>query len=190
MFWFTFAEEVRMASINSRPPAGESRGAVLFHHAAAPDAADIARIWREGWADAHLGNVPRELVDARTPESFNSRAAGALANTIVAVRAGVIAGFVTIADDQVDQLYLNRSARGGGIGAALLREAERIVLDSGHACAWLAVATGNISARRFYERQGWIDDGPFLHEAPVAGGAVEVDCHRFHSPIRDLPDSL
>jgi GNAT superfamily N-acetyltransferase len=86
--------------------------------------------------------------------------------------------------DQVDHLYLDRDARGGGIGAALLEAAEQAVVAAGHRRAWLAVATGNTGARRFYERQGWVDDGPFVHQAPVPGGAVAVDCHRFVSPSR------
>ncbi|MFC9558537.1 GNAT family N-acetyltransferase [Agromyces sp. NPDC056965] len=153
--------------------------------ATASDAGDIARIWREGWLDAHLGHVPRELVEARTADSFAARAAGAIASTIVATRADAVAGFVMIVEDQVDQLYLDRSARGGGVGAALLGEAERRVIASGHAHAWLAVASGNAPARRFYERQGWIDDGPFVHGAPVSGGVIDVDCHRFRSPERE-----
>ncbi|MGF0117404.1 TetR/AcrR family transcriptional regulator [Promicromonospora sp. Marseille-Q5078] len=42
--------------------------------ARADDAEDVARIWREGWADAHLGHVPEALVAARTPASFAARA--------------------------------------------------------------------------------------------------------------------
>lgn len=171
----------------SAGPGGVLRAAVELGTAAASDADDVARIWREGWADAHLGNVPRELVEARTSESFIERACKAIDRTIVATRAGAVVGFVMIDGDQVDQLYLDRSARGAGIGAALLSEAERVVIASEYACAWLAVATRNASARGFYEREGWIDEGPFVHEAPVPGGVVAVDCHRFRSPACDLP---
>lgn len=58
------------------------------------------------------------------------------------------------------------------------------MIAAGHRRAWLAVATGNTGARRFYARQGWVDDGPFVHQAPVPGGSVAVDCHRFVSPRR------
>ncbi|WP_217700791.1 GNAT family N-acetyltransferase [Krasilnikoviella flava] len=86
--------------------------------------------------------------------------------------------------DAVAQLYLDRAARGGGLGGALLRRAEQAVRASGHARAWLAVATGNTAGRRFYARQGWVDEGRFAHRAPVDGGTVEVDCHRFLGPGR------
>jgi ribosomal protein S18 acetylase RimI-like enzyme len=148
------------------------------------DVGVVARIWQEGWADAHLGHVPARLVAARTPTSFVDRAHDRVANTIVATRAGTVAGFVMIDEDQVDHLYLDRASRGGGIGAALLGAAEQAVIAAGYRRAWLAVATGNTAARRFYERQGWIDEGPFVHHAPVRDGAVAVDCHRFLSPHR------
>ena len=176
-----------MAGSHSVPGRGQvsgPAGAVELRPAVAADVDDIARIWRAGWADAHVGHVPAALVAARTPASFAERAHGFLVRTIVAVRADVVVGFVMIDGDQVDQLYLARVARGAGVGAALLDAAERIVLAAGHRRAWLAVATGNEAARRFYSRQGWIDDGPFSHPAPVPNGTVAVDCHRFVSPPR------
>lgn len=145
----------------------------------------VARIWRDGWAYAHLGNVPQALVDARTPESFDHRARARLGDTTVASLGGAVVGFVMLDGDQVDHLYLDRPARGSGVGAALLRRAERLVTAAGHRHPWLAVATGNTGARRFYERQGWIDEGPFDHEAPAPGGSVVVDCHRFVAPDPD-----
>jgi len=167
----------------SRTTAGAT-GPVELRPATADDAEDVARIWRAGWADAHLGHVPDALVAARTPASFPERARGRVADTTVAVRDGVVVGFVMTAGDEVDQLYVDRTARGGDVGGALLRHADQAIRAAGHPRAWLAVATGNAPARRFYARQGWVDEGRFAHRAPVPGGAVEVDCHRFTSPDR------
>ncbi|MFC7876747.1 GNAT family N-acetyltransferase [Isoptericola sp. NPDC057391] len=152
--------------------------------ATAGDADAVARIWREGWADAHLGHVPDALAAARTPASFRERALERAADTTVAVRGDDVVGFVMVAEDEVDQLYVDRAARGGDVGGALLRRAEQDVRAAGHPRAWLAVATGNAPGRRFYARQGWVDEGRFAHRAPVPGGTVEVDCHRFTSPDR------
>jgi ribosomal protein S18 acetylase RimI-like enzyme len=60
---------------------------------------------------------------------------------------------------------------------ALLTEAVRLVAAAGHPRAWLAVAAGNTRARRFYERSGWIDEGPFEYAAPDSG--VRLTCHRY-----------
>lgn len=166
-------------------PAPSAEPVATVRSAEPADVGAVTRIWREGWADAHLGNVPDAQVAARTPTSFDRRARGRLADTTVASLGGTVVGFVMVDRDQVDQLYLDRAARGSGIGAALLREAERIVAAAGHPRAWLAVATGNTSARRFYERQGWVDEGRFDHEASLPGGSFVVDCHRFVGPGED-----
>lgn len=169
---------------SSAGDSGDMSVAVRLRPAVAADVPSVARIWREGWGDAHLGNVPASLVDVRTPVSFAERARDRLADTIVAVRDGDVVGFVMVDGGEVDQLYLDRSGRGAGVGAVLLEAAERVVVAAGHSRAWLAVATGNHRARRFYARQGWIDEGPVVHPAPVPGGSVDVDCHRFVSPPR------
>ena len=158
--------------------------AVAIRLADPGDVSGIARIWQQGWADAHLGHVPEALIAARTPESFRERARTRLGDTIVATRAGRVAGFAMTRDDEVDQVYVSDAARGTGLGGRLLDAAERAVIDAGHERAWLAVATGNTAARRFYERRGWIDAGSYVHAAPVPGGSVGVDCHRFLSPPR------
>jgi len=148
------------------------------------DAAAVARIWAAGWRDGHLGHVPEALVRARTSESFRVRAAERVDDTAVAVVAGEVAGFVMVVDDEVDQVYVDAAHRGSGLADLLLRAAERLVAAGGHPRAWLAVATGNARARRFYQRQGWTDDGAFEHAAPVGDGSIAVACHRFVKDVR------
>jgi ribosomal protein S18 acetylase RimI-like enzyme len=146
------------------------------------DAAAIARIWHAGWQDAHLGNVPDALLTARTPESFVERAEDRAANsdaeakTVVADVDGTVAGFIMVLDDEVEQVYVDAAFRGGAVAPALLAEAERLVAAGGHPTAWLAVVAGNARARRYYERHGWADDGPFDHIAP---GDIVVPAHRY-----------
>ena len=60
------------------------------------DAERVARIWREGWRDGHLGHVPAALVEVRTPESFAQRAADRVADTTVAVVDGADSAFVAL----------------------------------------------------------------------------------------------
>ena len=48
-----------------------------------------------------------------------------------------------------------------------------VVIISGDELFQLAVAPGNTRARGFYERRGWVDDGPMTYAAPSrrrAGG--------------------
>ena len=148
--------------------------------ATAGDAAAVAEIWRAGWADGHLGNVPEALVAIRTPESFQTRAAERLSDTTVAVAGnGEVAGFIMVVGDEVEQVYVSANHRGTGVAALLLAEAERQVAAGGHDRAWLAVVAGNARARRFYERSGWTDDGPFDYPAEDSGHKIPVPAHRY-----------
>ena len=152
---------------------------VALRPASADDAAAIASIWHAGWRDGHLGHVPDALVAARTTESFHVRAAQRVGDTAVAVVGGEVAGFVMVVGDEVEQVYVAEQHRGTGVAARLLAEAARLVAVNGHARAWLAVATGNTRARRFYERNGWTDEGAFDHSAPSDTGPIAVPCHRY-----------
>src|SRR5262245_61244391 len=131
----------------------------------AEDAPAVAAIWYHGWRDGHLGNVPDAVAAIRTETSFAERAAERVADTTVATVDGVVAGFIMVIDDEVEQVYVHSSFRGSGVATALLDEAERRVADHGYDRAWLAVAGGNVRARRFYERQGWVDGGTFDYDA-------------------------
>ncbi|WP_350281216.1 GNAT family N-acetyltransferase [Kribbella sp. HUAS MG21] len=151
--------------------------------AVADDADAVAAIWYDGWRDGHLGHVPDELVAVRTKESFWTRAAERVADTTVAVAGDAIAGFVMVVGAEVEQVYVARDHRGSGVAGTLLAEAERQVKANGHDEAWLAVATGNARARRFYERSGWTDAGAFDYPAAVDDGSVPVPCHRYVKPV-------
>jgi ribosomal protein S18 acetylase RimI-like enzyme len=152
---------------------------VKLRPARTEDAPAVAEIWRLGWRDGHLGNVPDELVEVRTDESFHTRAAQRVDETAVADVGDTVAGFVMVSDDEVEQVYVAADHRGTAVAGALLTEAERMVAANGHARAWLAVAVGNDRARRFYEKQGWVDEGVFDHAAPTAAGTIPVPCHRY-----------
>ena len=152
---------------------------VTLRPAVPSDAPAIAEIWHSGWRDGHLGNVPDELLAIRTPESFHERATACLAATTVADHDGTVAGFIMVTGDEVEQVYVDARHRGSGVAGALLAAAESQVASHGHRQAWLAVVAGNTRARRFYERSGWRDEGPFEHAAPAPGGTVAVPAHRY-----------
>jgi len=135
------------------------------------DAPAIAEIWRLGWRDGHLGLVPKQLVEARTEESFLARASERSGDMTVAVVDGAVAGFVLVVDDELEQVYVSAVHRGTGVARMLLADAERQVRANGHSTAWLAVVAGNARARAFYERAGWRDAGgrSCTAQPPTAG---------------------
>jgi DNA/RNA-binding domain of Phe-tRNA-synthetase-like protein/GNAT superfamily N-acetyltransferase len=159
------------------------RPTVALRRAAPEDADAVAEIWRHGWRDAHLGLVPEELADARTPDSFRMRAADRIGDTMVATVDGAVAGFVMVVDDEVEQVYVSASHRGTGVAGALMAEAERQVRANGHRTAWLAVVAGNARARAFYERVGWRDEGPFDYSAAAERGPILVPCRRYTKDV-------
>jgi len=143
----------------------------------------VAELWYPAWRDGHLGGVPDELVALRTPDDFVRRATAVQPGSTVAVRDGEVVGFVTVRDDELDQLFLDAAARGSGIAERLLREGERLIAAAGHGTAWLAVVATNARARRFYERLGWRDEGEFVFPADTADGTIDVVCRRY---VRDI----
>jgi GNAT superfamily N-acetyltransferase len=153
--------------------------AVTLRPADAEDATAIARIWHEGWRDGHVGHVSDDLVAHRTAESFEARAAQRVNDTVVATINDAIAGFVTVIRDEVEQIYVSRERRGSGVAAVLLAEAERVVRLNGYQRAWLAVIAGNTRARKFYERNGWTDEGLFDYSAEGTTGPMVVPAHRY-----------
>jgi GNAT superfamily N-acetyltransferase len=62
----------------------------------------------------------------------------------------------------VNDLVVTESARGGGVGAALLAEAERLANARG--CFRMSLETANWreATHRFYEREGWTDNGKWF----------------------------
>lgn len=147
--------------------------------AGADDVEVLARIWHDGWVDGHLGHTPDALLAHRTRDSFVPRTRERIPATWVAEVDGAVVGFVVVVGDEVEQVYVDATARGTGVAALLLRRAEQLVRDGGHRTAWLAVATGNERARRFYARQGWTEGASFAYPAETDSGPIEVPCLRY-----------
>ncbi|MFD6138524.1 GNAT family N-acetyltransferase [Promicromonospora sp. NPDC060271] len=143
------------------------------------DAPGIADVWHAAWGDGHHGLVPPALEAVRTRESFGPRAASRVPRTTVAVADGGVVGFVTVHDDEVEQVFVSATHRGSGLAAHLLSDGEDRVAAAGYTEAWLAVVAGNGRARRFYERQGWADAGPLDYQAETAAGPVPVPVRRY-----------
>jgi ribosomal protein S18 acetylase RimI-like enzyme len=150
---------------------------------ATPDDVDaIATLWHSGWIDGHLGHVPDALQEYRRLADFRERVPPRVPQTTVATAPSGIVGFVTVHDDEVEQIYVAASARGGGVAAPLLTHAEERI-GARYDVAWLAVAVGNARARRFYERSGWRDAGALDYHAEIAGGRMLVPCRRYEKPL-------
>ena len=146
------------------------------------DAEAIAVLWHDGWRDAHLGHVPATLHEHRHLEDFRGRVPERIATSIVATVHSQVVGFVTVHDDEIEQMYVAARARGTTVAAALLERGEQVIAMR-FELAWLGVIAGNLRARRFYERQGWREAGAFDYQAQIAGGTLAVPCLRYEKRL-------
>jgi GNAT superfamily N-acetyltransferase len=103
----------------------------------------------------------------------------------VAESDGQIVGFVVVKGDEVEQIFVDRAARGTGVGAILLNKAEAEIRRAGHRRAWLGVVAGNQRARAFYSRLGWRDAGPFTYMAETEIGPLGIPSHRYETDLTD-----
>ncbi|WP_206184734.1 GNAT family N-acetyltransferase [Thermoactinospora rubra] len=156
--------------------------------ATADDVEAIATIWHRGWVDGHLGQVPEALYHHRRPADFRERVPARIGVTTVATIDAEVVGFVTVIDDEIEQLYVAAPARGTGVAAALLRHGEETIA-SRFGRAWLAVVAGNARARRFYTRHGWHDAGAIDYLAQTESGTVPVPSRRYEKDLTTARES-
>jgi GNAT superfamily N-acetyltransferase len=145
----------------------------------------LARIWYDGWQDAHAGILPEALRRVRTLESFEQRVRDALANTRVMGPPGEPVGLCMVKGDELDQLYVAAEARGTGAAQALIADGEERVRSTGASLIWLACAIGNNRGARFYEKCGWRNAGVRTIQLTLPDGSVfPLDIWRFEKELR------
>jgi ribosomal protein S18 acetylase RimI-like enzyme len=144
----------------------------------------VATIWYEGWHDAHARIVPADLTRLRTLESFRDRVRAALPNVRVAGPSSEPVGFCLLKGSELYQLFVSSQARGSGVAAALIADAEERLVASGVETAWLACAIGNERAARFYEKCGWRRVGTMINQAETSTGIFPLEVWRYEKPLR------
>ncbi len=147
------------------------------------DLDQLARVWFDGWRDAHLSIVPAALVRLRTLDSFRDRLRAALATVRVAVAGGTTAGFVMLKPDEIYQFYVAAERRGTGMAAALMRDAEAQLAAQGTTTAWLSCAIGNHRAARFYEKSGWRKVRVMVDLTETSEGPFALETSRYEKVL-------
>jgi GNAT superfamily N-acetyltransferase len=146
----------------------------------------LVAIWCDGWHDAHASIVPRDLVRLRTRENFRERLAAEFDAVRVGGDPGAPVGFTMIRGDELYQFYVAAPARGTGVAAALMSDAEAQMVSRGIARAWLACAVGNARAARFYEKSGWQRTATVVVESDTSGGPFPLQVWRYEKDLADL----
>jgi ribosomal protein S18 acetylase RimI-like enzyme len=143
----------------------------------------LARIWYEGWQDTHARLLPEALARVRTFESFKERLQAALADVRVADASGDPVGFCIVKGDELYQLFVSASARGRGVAAALVTDAEERLVEAGVETAWLACAIGNERAARFYKKCGWRRTGTVVNPLETSAGTFRLEVWRYEKKL-------
>jgi len=147
------------------------------------DGPELVRIWHDGWHDAHAQIVPAEMTRIRTMDNFRDRIAGALAMMWVAGEPGAPLGFYVLRGHELHQFYVADKARGTGVAATLLSDAETRLRENGADVPWLACAIGNHRAARFYEKHGWRRAGVVPIDIDTPAGRVSLDVWRYEKRL-------
>jgi GNAT superfamily N-acetyltransferase len=143
----------------------------------------LARLWFDGWQDAHAEIMPAELARLRTLESFRDRLDAAFADIRVVGPSGAPAGFSIVKGDELYQLYVSAPARGSGVAAALIDDVEARLAERGVETAWLACAIGNHRAARFYEKRGWRQVATMAYRAETPNGEFGLEVWRYEKSL-------
>ena len=147
---------------------------MLVRSASDSEIGHLAKLWYDGWQDAHAQILPTELARARSLESFRDRLQAALSSVRVVGPSGAPIGLCLVKGDELYQLYVAGPSRGSGVAAALMADAEARLSASGVETAWLACAIGNDRAARFYEKCGWVRIGTRVIELETPKGAFPL----------------
>jgi GNAT superfamily N-acetyltransferase len=143
----------------------------------------LAKLWYDGWQDAHARIVPAQLVRLRTLESFAQRLHAAMARIRVAGPMGEPAGLCIVKDDELYQLFVSAQERGSGIATALIADAEAILAAKGVETAWLTCVIGNERAARFYAKHGWQRVGVVTSQLETSEGLFPMDVWRYEKRL-------
>jgi len=155
------------------------------------DPADVDRLaglWHDVWHETHAPLVPAALVGLRTLAGFRDRLQAALPDVFVAGPPDAPTAFYVLKGDELCHLFVSPEARGSGLAATMVADAEARLAARGIATAWLICMTGNRRAARFYGRCGWRLTGTVSHLAETSAGPFPLEHWRYEkaltSPMR------
>ena len=161
----------------------------IIREAKLSEIGQLAKIWFDGWQDGHARIVPAELARLRTLQSFEDRIRAASSGVRVAGAVGAPLGFYLLKGAELYQFYVSSNARGSGVAALLMGDAEAHLRKRGVHTAWLACAIGNDRAARFYEKCGWLRTGVVIDDVEVPGGTFALEVWRYEKSLRFDPDT-
>ncbi|MXQ08758.1 GNAT family N-acetyltransferase [Alphaproteobacteria bacterium GH1-50] len=147
------------------------------------DLGPLAKLWHDGWHEAHAAHVPAELVRHRTPETFAARLARYGDRLRTAGPSGAPLGFCVVTGDEIDQLFVSDKARGTGLAQTLIEDGEARLAAAGIRDAHLLCIPENTRAMRFYERMGWTNHGVSIQTVEIEAGGFPLSVAVFRKTL-------
>lgn len=147
------------------------------------DVPAVAELWWRGWQDAHAEILPAELAKHRTLESFEVRLRQGAGMARVVGPSDAPLGFYLLKGEELNQFFVAEEARGTGLAAELIADAEARLAENGFKSAWLACAIGNRRAARFYEKAGWQLSGDVVISLETPDGTFDLRIWRYEKGL-------
>lgn len=134
---------------------------------------DVSRVYALSWKAAYSKFIPRDYLCSIKENAWYEYLAGVLPNLWLASECGQIIGVCTYgpardkacrAWGEIVSLYLLPGAARKGYGTKLLRAAMDSLFEMGCGSVYLWVFEDNHTARRFYEKNGFLWNGDKMRE--------------------------
>ncbi len=145
----------------------------MIRQAVEADCARLAEIHVYGWRFAYKGIISNEAlikdlsVEKRITE-FKKNISEKKETTYIYEEHDIIKGFMTIGECRDEDkngsfelwgIYVEPTMKREGIGGKLLKRCEEMAIDLGKNEIYLWVLENNLVGRRFYEKNGYKEDG-------------------------------
>lgn len=158
------------------------------------DIPEIQRIARDSWAKTYAGLISPSSQAEYLDKAYSTEWLTKLHHRpdvrgFVAMEADHPVGFAMMslgspADDPpgavLRSLYLHPDTQGKGHGSSLLEAVKSAAREQGVPILWVAVHVDLADARRFYERSGFVYDGPA--EVTIGSDRVRQAVYRLPLP--------
>lgn len=146
----------------------------MLRPASSEDVQALARLWEAAWHDAHREHVPPALLPLRDTAYFETAMEACWPRVRLIAEYGAISGFHLIDPPWLDLLFVASAARGTGVAATLLDDAETNLRDAGVTLGQIECLAKNTRALHFYEKHGWTVAGTLRVEVQTPQGLVSL----------------
>lgn len=156
----------------------------------ADDRHQISRIYEQGWKYVYKGIIPQNYLDGIQADTWAKRITSPGRHTLVAIKNNRPIGVVAYSASrfsqmngygEINSIYLLPEYTGKGFGKLLLQAAINGLNEIGFKDIFLWVLEDNHSARRFYERCGFVNSGSF-NDDTIGGINLREIQYCYHIP--------